>query len=352
MIGDKVRSEFSVVGGDGVYQVYRRGRVILIWLLIGLALIFAFINGFRDSSSIVAGVISSHALPPRLALNLCGIAEFVAPFFFGIAVAKAITTDLINPDTISLSTITMAIAAALIWTVFAWFIGIPSSSSHSLVGGILGAVLLVNGPEAIIVSGLYKVILPLFLAPILGIAAGYLIMNVIFLAVRNATPKVNVHFKHLQILTMVGLALSHSANDAQKSMGIITLGLLLAGKISSFNVPLLVVLACAAAIGLGASRGDWRLMRTLGRKIYVIRPINALASQVASSMVIFVSAILGAPVSTSQVVSMALIGAGSAERVNKVRWQISKEMLTTWMLTIPVTMFLAALFEELSLSFH
>jgi PiT family inorganic phosphate transporter len=324
----------------------------LLWVLIVLALIFAFINGFRDSSSIVAGVISSHALPPRLALNLCGMAEFVAPFLFGIAVAKSITTDLINPAIISLDTITIAVAAALIWTMLAWYIGIPSSSSHSLVGGILGAVILVNGPQAIIFSGLYKVILPLFLAPILGFAAGYVIMNVIFLATMNATPKVNTHLKHLQIITMIGLALSHSANDAQKSMGIITLGLLLAGKISAFNVPLLVVLACAAAIGLGASRGDWRLMRTLGRKIYVIRPVNALASQVASSIVIFVSAIFGAPVSTSQVVSMALIGAGSAERINKVRWQVSEEMLTTWMLTIPITMFIAALFEELAITIH
>jgi PiT family inorganic phosphate transporter len=295
----------------------------LLWVLIILALVFAFINGFRDSSSIVAGVISSHALPPRLALNLCGIAEFVAPFLFGIAVAKSITTDLINPAIISLDTITIAIAASLIWTVFAWFIGIPSSSSHALVGGILGAVLLVNGPRAIIVSGLYKVILPLFLTPILGFAAGYVLMNIIILATMKATPKVNSHFKHLQIITMIGLALSHSANDAQKSMGIITLGLLLAGKISSFNVPL------------------------LGRKIYVIRPINALASQLASSIVILSSAIFGAPVSTSQVVSMALIGAGSAERVNKVRWQVSTEMLTTWILTIPITMIIAAIFEEL-----
>ena len=319
----------------------------MLWVLIILALIFAFINGFRDSSSIVAGVISSHALPPRLALNLCGIAEFVAPFLFGIAVAKSITTDLIDPTIISLDTITIAIAASLIWTVFAWFIGIPSSSSHALVGGILGAVLLVNGPSAIIVSGLYKVILPLFLTPILGVAVGYVLMNIIFLATMRSTPKVNSHFKHLQIITMIGLALSHSANDAQKSMGIITLGLLLAGKLNAFNVPFLVIISCATAIGLGASRGDWRLMRTLGRKIYVIRPINALASQLASSFVILTSAILGAPVSTSQVVSMALIGAGSAERVNKVRWQVSEEMLTTWILTIPITMIIAAIFEEL-----
>jgi PiT family inorganic phosphate transporter len=324
----------------------------LLWILITLALIYAFINGYRDSSSIMAGVISSHALPARLALNLCGIAEFIAPFLFGVAVAKSITTGIINPQVVSLSAITVAVGAALIWSVFAWKIGIPSSSTHALVGGILGAVLLVDGPAAILGSGLYKVILPLFFAPILGLGVGYVVMNIIFIATINATPKVNNLFKHLQIVTMLSLALSHSANDAQKSIGVITLGLLLSGKINSFEVPLLVVFLCALAIGLGASRGDWRLMRTLGRKIYVIRPVNALASQVASTCIILSSAFFGAPVSTSQVISMALVGAGSAERVNKVRWQVSVEMLATWLFTIPATMLLAAGLDKLLISFN
>jgi PiT family inorganic phosphate transporter len=324
----------------------------MLWLLIIFALIFAFINGFRDSSSIMAGVISSNALPPRLALIICGIAEFIAPFLFGVAVAKAITTGLVNPQVISLSTITVAITAALIWTLFAWWIGIPSSSTHSLVGGILGAVLLIDGPEAIIVGGIYKVVVPLFLAPIIGLGMGYAMMNFIFLATRNATPRVNILFKRLQIVTMIGLALSHSANDAQKSMGIITLGLLLSGRVNSFEIPFVVILLCALAIGFGASRGDWRLMRTLGRRIYVIRSVNALASQVASSMVIFTSAILGAPVSTSQIISMALVGAGSAERVNKVRWQVSGDMVVTWLLTIPITMLIAVGLDEIIIALH
>ncbi len=153
-------------------------------------------------------------------------------------------------------------------------------------------------------------------------------------------------FKQLQILTMMGLALSHSANDAQKSMGIITLGLLLAGKIQSFDVPFPIIALCAVAIAAGAQRGDWRLMRTLGRKIYLIRPINALASQAASTSVVLISAILGAPVSTSQVISMALLGTGAAERMNKVRWQIGGEMLITWFLTVPITMLIAAFFVK------
>ncbi len=318
----------------------------MLWLLILFALIFAFINGLRDSSSILAGVISSRALPPRLALNLCGLAELIAPFLFGIAVAKSLTTGLIDPEVVSLSTITIAMAAALAWTLISWIRGIPSSSSHALVGGILGATLMINGPQAIVTGGLYKVVLPLFLAPLIGLGAGYLVMNLTLSVFWKATPRVNVLFKRLQILTMVSLALSHSANDAQKSMGMISLGLFLAGKIDDFHVPFLVMTLCAMAIAFGASRGDWRLIRTLGRKIYPIRPVDALASQTASAAVILSSAIFGAPVSTSQVISMSLMGAGAAERINKVRWQVGGEMLATWFLTVPATMLIAALIDE------
>ena len=315
----------------------------MLWFLIIFALVFAFINGLRDSSSIMAGVIASRSLPPRLARNLCGLAELVAPFLFGAAVAKTVTTGLVNPEVISLGAITAAMAAALVWTVIAWARGIPSSSSHALVGGLLGAALTVSGPQSIVSSGLYKVILPLFLAPVIGLGAGTLMMAFILYQTRNATPRVNLLFKRLQIVTMLSLALAHSANDAQKSMGMITLGLLMAGKIPAFEVPFFVVVLCALAIALGAARGDWRLIHTLGRKIYLIRPINALASQAASTAVILFSAILGAPVSTSQVISMALLGAGAAERINKVRWQVGSEMLATWFLTIPITMLIAAL---------
>ncbi|MCL4559633.1 MAG: inorganic phosphate transporter [Chloroflexi bacterium] len=324
----------------------------MLWILIILALIFAFFNGLRDSSSIMAGVISSRALPPRVALNLCGLAELVAPFLFGVAVARSLTTGLVDPHALTLGSITAAIAAALVWTLVAWTQGIPSSSSHALVGGLLGAALIVGGPQAIVTSGLYKVVLPLFLAPVVGSGVGYVLMRVVLLATRDSTPRVNTIFQRLQIVTMISLALSHSANDSQKSMGVITLGLLLAGKIQSFEVLLPVIAACAFAIGLGASSGDWHLMRTLGRKIYIIRPINALVSQVASTSIVLTSAIIGAPVSTSQIVSMALLGSGAAERVSKVRWQVGGDMLVTWVLTIPVTMLIAGLMTKGMILFH
>lgn len=315
----------------------------MLLLLIALALIYAFLNGYRDLSSILAGVIASRALHPRLALYLSALAEFAAPFLFGVAVARAVATGLVDPKVITLKTIVIAMAAALAWTLIAWWRGIPSSSSHALIGGLLGSAILIDGPQAIQTSGLVNVVLPLFLAPPIGMVVGFLTMHVLLMAFRNATPQVNALFRRLQIFTMIGLALSHSANDAQKSMGVITLGLVLAGKMEAFHVPFGVLLACAAAIGLGASQGDWRLIRTLGGKIYRIRPLNALASQTASAGVVMAAALTGAPVSTSQVISMALMGSGAAEQVNKVRWQVGTEMLLTWAFTIPGTMALAAL---------
>ena len=315
----------------------------MLWLLILLAVIFAFANGLRDSSSILAGVISSKALPPRLALNLIGIAELAAPFLFGVAVAKSITTGLVKPGVLTVESLTAAMASALLWTLYAWIIGIPSSSSHALIGGILGSAMVVSGLQSILTSGIFRVVLPLFLAPLIGLAAGYLIMNLTLYAARNASPRVNSLFRRLQIITMLGLALSHSANDTQKSIGMITMGLLLSGKITAFDVPIAVTAVCAITIAFGASRGDWRLIKTLGRKIYAIKPINSFTSQAASTVIIMISSILGAPVSTSQVISMSLLGAGGAERMNKVRWQVGGEMLITWLLTLPVCMLLAAL---------
>ncbi len=314
----------------------------MLWLLFVFALAFAFLNGYRDSSSILAGVIASKALPPRPALALAGLAEFAAPFLFGIAVAKTLTTGLVDPNAVTTPTILAAMASALLWTLFAWYTGVPSSSSHALIGGLLGAAFTVGGYKALMIGGIIKVVLPLFFAPIIGMGVGFIIMHLILFLARNATPRVNRLFQRLQIFTLVGLALSHSANDAQKSMGIITLGLLLEGSQKTFQVPIFVVTLCAAAIAAGASTGDWRLMRTLGRKIYLIRPVDALASQSASACVVMAAALIGIPVSTSQVISMALLGAGAAERVNKVRWQVGEEMLITWALTMPVTMLLAA----------
>ncbi|HEY5572000.1 MAG TPA: inorganic phosphate transporter [Anaerolineales bacterium] len=309
----------------------------MLYFLIAIALLFDFLNGFHDSSNIVATVISSRALRPRTALYMTAIAEFIAPFIFGVAVANTVGKDLIDPSAISPNVVIAAILAAIIWNLFTWFIGIPSSSSHALVGGLLGSAILLRGWEVVQMGGLLKILLALFISPPLGLLVSYIIMILTLRSFQNATPRINVFFKRLQILTSLGLALSHGTNDSQKTMGIITLGLVAAGYQATFHVPLWVIAASAGAIALGAATGGWRLIHTLGARIYKIRPVHAFTSQAASAAVILSAALLGGPVSTTQVVSSAIMGAGAAERMSKVRWMVAREMVYTWLFTIPST---------------
>jgi PiT family inorganic phosphate transporter len=315
----------------------------MLLFLIALTLVNAFFNGYRDSSSILAGVMASRAMRPRWALYLVAAADLIAPLIIGSAVARSITTGLVNTAAITLNTIVIAMIAAVGWNLFSWWRGIPSSSTHSLIGGLLGATLITSGPQAILTNGLIFVILPLVLAPIIGLVLGFLVMSFLLSSFSNAHPGVNTLFRRLQIITMLTLALSNSSNDAQKSMGVITLALVLAGKLSSFTVPIWVLLACSISLAIGASRGDWRQIRNLGGKIYRIRPMNALASQAASSVLILAASAFGMPVSTPHVISTALMGAGASERINKVRWHVAGEMVTTWAVTIPATMVISAL---------
>ncbi len=307
-------------------------------VLIGLALAYSFLNGYRDSSSILAGVIASRAIRPRLALYAIAVAEFVAPFLYGAAVARSITTGLVNPSAVGLTTIVIAMIAAVLWNLICWWRGIPSSSTHALIGGVVGATLIIDGPRAILTRGVLSNVLPLFVAPVLGLIVGWILMGLLLWAFSAATPRVNTIFRRLQIVTAMLLAMSNSANDSHKSMGIIVLGLILAGQTASFGLPLWVMVACAAAISAGASLGDWRQIRILGGKVFRIRPLNALASQTTSALVVLVASALGMPVSTSHIISTSLMGSGAAERINKVRWQVASEMATTWILTIPATM--------------
>lgn len=305
--------------------------------LIALSLIYAFLNGYRDSSSILAGVIASRAMNPRIALYLIGVADLIAPFLFGLAVARSIATGLIDTSTIDLSTITLGMASALLWSFFSWWRGIPSSSTHALIGGLLGAALIMYGPKAILTSGLINIILPLLLAPVVAFIVGFFLMKFFYLVFYKATPKIQVPLQRTQIVTMILLALANSSNDAQKSMGAIALGLVLAGQTPTFNIPLWVLISCAVALALGGSRGDWRQIRNLGGKVYRIRPLNALDSQVTSIGLIFVASIFGIPVSTPHIVSSSIIGSGAAERINKIRWEVTREMVMTWLVTIPAT---------------
>ncbi len=312
-------------------------------MLISLALIFNFLNGFHDSSNIVATVISSRAMSPNRILWVTAIAEFMGPFLFGVAVAQTIGTDVVQAETVTPLVIAAALISAIIWNVVTWFLGIPSSSSHALIGGIIGAATMFAGPGVVKFAGLTKILIVLFTSPIIGLFVGFFLSKLVFILSQNATPSINWFFKRAQLITALALALSHGANDAQKTMGIITLALLTSGQISEFQVPLWVIVICGAVMALGTVSGGWRLIRTLGGKFYKIRPVHGFTSQFASAAVILGAAVMGGPVSTTQVVSSVIMGVGSAERVSKVRWNVAGEIVTAWVLTIPATALLAML---------
>lgn len=311
-------------------------------LLIALALVFDFLNGFRDSASIVATMIASRALSGRQILVITALAEFAGPFIFGVTVATTLGSELLNSSTLQLSIILAALIAAIVWNVITWWLGIPSSSSHALVGGLIGAAMLGNGWNAIKLTGLGKILLALAISPPVGLIAGYLVMKLVLFLARGATPRINQFFKRSQILTALTLAFSYGANDGQKTMGVVTLGLVTARVLPVFHVPSWVIVMQASAIALGTITGSWRIIRTLGGRFYKVRPVHGFSTQIASAGVILGAAILGGPVSTTQVISSALIGVGSAERMSKVRWEVAEHIVLAWLATMPVTALLAA----------
>lgn len=309
---------------------------VLISMII-LAVIFDFLNGIHDSSNIVATMIASRAFSPRVALGVTAISHFIAPFIFGVAVATTIGHEVVAAEAITINVLLAALASAIIWNLLTWFLGIPSSSSHALVGGMIGAVGIGAGFDAIELQGMEKILLALFISPILGLLLGFLFTRLIFFLARGATPKINTFFKRSQIVSAIALSLSHGTNDAQKTMGIITLGLVVTGVIPSFEVPLWVITISAGAIALGTALGGWKLIKTLGSKFYKIRPVHGFSSQLTSAFVILGASIVGGPVSTTQVVSSSIMGVGSADRVNMVRWGVAKEIMIAWLVTIPAT---------------
>lgn len=313
-----------------------------LFVLVGLALVFGFLNGIHDSSNIVATIIASRSMSPRMALTITAIAEFIGPFLFGLAVARTIGEGLVSPQAMTLPILMAALAGSIGWNIFTWRVGIPSSSSHALIGGILGAVVMGAGREQIIFSGLAKVLLALSLSPFAGLVVGYLLTKLVYLLARNSSLRVNWFFKNAQIVTGMGLALSHGANDAQKIMGIISLGLFTAGLTPAFEVPFWVIAVSAMAIAVGTATGGWSLIRTVGGKFYKIRPVNGFCAQAGSATVILAAALLGGPVSTTQVVSSTVVGAGAAERFSKVRWGVMGNIVIAWLLTIPATGLLSA----------
>ena len=304
-------------------------------LVIALALVFDFLNGVHGSSNILATMISSRAFRPWTALSLAATAEFVGPFLFGVAVARTIGAEVVQASDINLQVLMAALLGTIAWSLLTWFLGVPSSSSQSLIGGLLGAILVSAGMGAVRLGGLIKAMLALFVAPLIGFGIGFVLTRLIFFLARGASPRINDFFKRSQLITAMVLALSHGANDAQKAMGIIVLSLVIGGFLPDFRVPIWVIAISAAGIALGTVLSGWRLIRTLGGKFYKIRPVHSFSAQLTSALVILVSSVIGWPVSVTQVASSAIIGVGASERLGKVRWGAVSEILVSWFLTIP-----------------
>jgi PiT family inorganic phosphate transporter len=322
---------------------------VLVVLAVVVVLVFDYTNGFHDASNIIATPIASRALTPIQAVAIVATFEFLGPILGGTAVANTIG-KFVNLDDVaavlSVTIILCGLSGAIFWNLLTWWFGIPSSSSHALVGGLTGAVLVAVGADHVIwgfeqlfddghLTGVTKVLLALILSPIIGFWVGFAVHQLVFFLMRGAKPGVNRFFMRIQIFSCAGLAFSHGANDAQKSMGIITLVLLSGGFLEEFAVPFWVILSCAIAITLGILSGGWRIVRTVGFGIFKVRPIHAFDGQLTSAAVIFGASMVGAPVSTTHVVSSSLMGIGAAERPKAVRWAKAKEIVSTWLITIP-----------------
>jgi len=316
--------------------------ITLLLVVIAVALLFDFLNGFNDSANVVATIIASRAMSARGALTLAALANLAGPFLFGVAVAETIGAEVADPRTISIAVVLAALLAASLWDLVTWYFGIPVSSSHALVGGIVGAAAAGSGLDAIQTQGLWKIAIALLASPLAGFVMALAVMRATLWLLRNATPKANVVLSRAQVLSATALALSHGANDAQKTMGVIAMGLLTLGFTPMFVVPWWVVMLSASAIALGTAVGGWRIIRTLGTRFYRIHPIHGFTSQLASTAIILGASLAGGPVSTTQVVSMSILGAGAAERKSKVRWAVLNDIAVAWVLTLPATALLAA----------
>jgi inorganic phosphate transporter, PiT family len=281
---------------------------------------------------------------------MAAVCEFIAPFFLGAAVAKMIGENIINlpaydPKTLNISVafLIAALLGAIMWNLITWFLGFPSSSSHALIGGMVGAVLVAYGPDKILWGGLLYVVGSLILSPLLGLLVGWLFLRMTFYLSRDATPKINYFFNRMQIPSSIALALSHGANDVQKSIGLIVMSFVILGFSTGFHAPFWVIASCGVATALGTATGGWRIIKTMGSKIYRLRSVHAFCAQTSSATVILGAALLGGPVSTTQVVSSSIMGVGAGQRISAVRWGVAKNIILAWFITIPASAVMAGL---------
>jgi PiT family inorganic phosphate transporter len=319
----------------------------IVYSIIGLALAFDYVNGFHDAANSIATVVSTRVLSPRAAVAWAAFFNFVAFLFFGLHVANTIGKGIIHPTEVTIAVVAAALVGALVWNLLTWYYGIPSSSSHALVGGLVGAAIWHGGFAAVIFSEILKITIFIFLAPLLGLAIGFIFMVATYWLFHRSTPaRVGKLFRTLQLCSAAAYSLGHGGNDAQKTMGII-LVLLIAGKMVDprSEVPLWVVLASHTAMGLGTLAGGWRIVKTMGQKICKLQPVQGFCAESAGAFTLYFATWAGIPVSTTHTITGAIVGVGSTRGLHAVKWGVATRVVWAWILTIPCSAFLA-MFSE------
>ena len=314
-------------------------------LLVGLALLFDFMNGFHDAANSIATVVSTGVLKPQQAVALAAFFNFIAILVFQLKVAATVGKGTIDPAVVDHVVIFGALSGAIVWNVITWWFGIPSSSSHALIGGLVGAGLAKAGPVALISSGVIKTILFILVSPLLGFTLGALLTLLFsWLCFRMSPAYVDRWFRRLQLVSASMYSLGHGGNDAQKTIGIIWLLLITGGYISTTDTapPMWVIVSCYVAIGLGTLFGGWRIVKTMGQKITKLKPFGAFCAETGGAMTLFLAGALGIPVSTTHTITGAIVGVGSARRASSVRWGLAGSIVWAWVLTIPASALMAA----------
>lgn len=316
----------------------------VIWAVVLLALAFDYINGFHDTANAIATSVSTRAIAPKTAVMMAATLNFLGAMV-STGVAKTIGGDIVTaPEMINGEIIVASLIGAIFWNLLTWWYGIPSSSSHALIGGIIGAVLISVGPEALQAGGIGKIFISLVASPILALVLGYIVMKILLILFGRFSPIIlNDRFRNMQLVSAALMSFSHGSNDAQKAMGIITLTLVASGHLQTLEVPIWVKIACATAMALGTAAGGWKIIATVGSKIFKLESINGFAADLNSAITIFAATLLHLPVSTTHVVSGSIMGVGTAMRVRAVNWSTARSMVFAWFITIPLSAGVSAL---------
>jgi inorganic phosphate transporter, PiT family len=313
-------------------------NLLAVATLVVVALVFDYINGFHDAANSIATVVSTRVLTPGKAVIWAAFFNFIAAFTFGTAVAKTVGSGLVDINVVTFAVIFAGLTGAIIWDLITWYYGLPTSSSHALIGGYAGAALTKAGWSAIILSGWTKTLIFIVLAPLIGMSLGFLLMVVILWAFSKTSPgRVDHWFRRLQLVSAAAYSLGHGGNDAQKTMGIIAGALFAGGYIPVFRIDLWVILAAHAAIALGTLSGGWRIIHTMGSRITKLQPVGGFAAETAGAISLFTATHLGVPVSTTHTITGAIIGVGSIRRLSAVRWGVAGKIVWAWILTIPMS---------------